>query len=153
MVLATTADDPIRPTAGRREMHRARLAAGNTTLAAIELGEHRIQRPALGDIEAMRAIGRKHQVIGTQGITDADSDRLLADRQMDRALDLVGGIEVDDPLFNEPDQQRRPEQATVQFVFRSQITTLPVLGRCRPLLARGWYRRTDGLAIHSRPDK
>ena len=110
------------PDLGRREVHRARLAARNATLAAVQLGEHGVQSSALGDVEAVRAIGRENEVVGAQPIANADRDRLLADRQMDRALDLVGRIELDDPFLDEPDQQRRPEQPAIdRFILHRQM--------------------------------
>ena len=109
---------------GCGEVHRARFAARNAALAPVQLGEHGVQPSALGDVEAMRAIGREHQIVGAQPIANADRDRLLTDRQMDRALDLVGRIERDDPLLDEPDQQRRPEQPAIdRFILHRQ--TLP----------------------------
>src|SRR5882757_9694156 len=41
---------------------------------------------------------------------------------MDRALDLVGRIERDDPFLDEPDQQRRPEQPAIdRFILHRQM--------------------------------
>jgi hypothetical protein len=63
-----------------------------------------------------------HEVVGAQPIANADRDRLLANRQMDRALDLVGRIERDDPFLDEPDQQRRPEQPAIdRFILHRQM--------------------------------
>jgi hypothetical protein len=122
MVLATgrRSHGPTR----RRQVHRPRLATRDAASAPVQLREHGAELPAFGDIETVRAIGRKNQIVSTQSITDSDSDRLLADRQMDRTLDLVGWIELDDPLFDEADQQRRPEHPTIdRFILHWQ--TLP----------------------------
>ena len=109
---------------GCGEVHRARLAARDAARAAVQLGEHGVEPAALGDVEAVRAVGREHQVVGPQAVAHADRDRLLADRQMDRALDPVGRIELDDPLLDQPDQQRRPEQPAIdRFIPHRQ--TLP----------------------------
>src|SRR5260370_6567911 len=116
-------------------MHGAGLALGNTAQPAIKLGKHGVQATALGNVEAVRTVGGKNQIICPECVADTHCHRLLADREMDRALDAIGGVKVDDSLFNEPDQKRGPKQAAVQFVLRSQISTLPVLGALPPTFA------------------
>jgi len=104
-----TGDDRGRahqPDFRRRQMHRTGLALGDAADAAVEFREHLRQRAALGDVEAVRTVGREHEIVRVQGIADPDRDGLLADRQMNGALDPVGRVELNDALFDQPDHQR-----------------------------------------------
>ena len=68
---------------------------------AVQLGDHRAQVAALGEVERVAAVGAEHDVVGAQRVADADRHRLLPDGQVDRALDLVGGVDAGD-LFLDP---------------------------------------------------
>ena len=93
------------------EMHRARLAAGAAVDLAVELGHHAWNIAALGEIERVAAIGAEQDVRRLQVIADGRRHGFLADAEMDRALDLVRGIEADDLFFDPPDQVHRPIEA------------------------------------------
>jgi len=73
MVLATTADEPMRPDLGAVECIEPAFAARNAALAPVELREHGVQPAALGDVEAMRAIGSEYEIVGAQPIANADA--------------------------------------------------------------------------------
>ena len=55
----------------------------------------------------MPAIGRRHNVVGTQHIANADRHRFLTDRQMHRAFDLVGRIDARDFFFSAANKPQR----------------------------------------------
>ena len=105
-------------------MHGPGLALGDAAETAVKLGKHGIERAALGDVEPVRSIGREHQVVGLQGVADTDGNGFLADRQMNRALDAIRGIELDNTLFDQPDRECRPKQAAIE-VIRLQALALP----------------------------
>ena len=74
------------------DVHRAAAAAAIAVFLAEELGEHQLRIGALGDAMAMAAMGRGDVVGLAQRHGGADRARLLADRQMHRAVDQAAHI-------------------------------------------------------------
>src|SRR5207248_927628 len=92
--------------------------------------DHRSQIAPLGEVERMAAVGAEDDVAGTQGGADADGDRLLADREMNRALDAVGRIEPGDLLLDpanpaERSMQRREHDPPPERLAEDARHTLP----------------------------
>src|SRR5579875_1192176 len=81
-------------------MHRAAFPFGATGGFAVKLGDHAIQIAALGKVVGMPAIGHKHHIFRPKRLAYSYSDGLLADRQMARAFDLIGGVNPSDLLFD-----------------------------------------------------
>ena len=90
------------------QVHGAPLAGGAARLLAVHFRHHRARISTLGQIERMAAIGAGDHVFCAQHITHPDRDRFLADRQMNRAFDLVLGINLGDPFFHAPDKIQGP---------------------------------------------
>ena len=95
------------------EMHRAAFAAGDAGRLAVELGEQTAQRRTLGEEGGVAAIGRRHHVVRAQHVAHADRDGFLSDRQVDRALDLVGRIDARDFFLGAADQTQRAVKSFV----------------------------------------
>src|SRR5262249_7641350 len=86
-----------------QQMHRATLTARTAGILAVELGKHPREIPALGDIDAMAAV-RPVQVVGrTQRPAHPGGYRFLADGQVNGALDLIGRIDLNNPLLGQSD--------------------------------------------------
>jgi hypothetical protein len=66
------------------------------------------------------AIGAGHDVVGAQGIAHPHSNRLLADREMHRALDLIGRIDVCDDFFEPPCQVELPVEPFERLTVRAR---------------------------------
>ena len=100
------------------EMHRAAFAAGNAGRFAVELGHHALEIAALGEIGGVPAIGRRDDIAGLQRVAHADSDELLPDREMNRAFDLVAGVDARNLLL---DAANPPQRAVYAFDIRVLI--------------------------------
>ena len=73
----------------------------------------------------MRAIGRKHQIVRPQRIADTHGNRFLTDRKMDRALDAIGGVKLDNALFDQANQERSPEKPPIDLIMIRHAMSLP----------------------------
>ena len=71
------------------------------------------QVTTLRQVSCVATIGRADHVVGAQYIAHADRDRLLADCQVNRALDLIARIDTSDFLFNATNVQ----QGTIQPLY------------------------------------
>src|SRR5262249_32156789 len=80
------------------------LAARAPIILAEQLRHHGLGVAAFGKIRGMAAIGRGYDIVGTQRIAHADRDRLLPDRKMHWALDLVGRLHFSDRFHESPGQ-------------------------------------------------
>src|SRR5919108_5415000 len=94
-------------------MHGPALAAGAAGGLAVQLGEHGAQAAALRQVERVPAVGAEDDVLRPQRGADADGDRLLADGEVDRALDLVTRVSPGDLLFHPADAVERAVQRGV----------------------------------------
>src|SRR6185369_9943924 len=70
-------------------MHRAALAAEQSTLAAHQFAEHALHRRAARERMRVAAIRAERPVVGTHRHAERSGDRFLAKRQVARALDQV----------------------------------------------------------------
>ena len=87
----------------RDQMHRAATAPGAPGRFAIQLGHHRGEVAALGQVVPMRAMATPDVVVPAERGADAGGDRFLADVEMARRLDLARLYQVRHALFESPD--------------------------------------------------
>src|SRR5256885_14629897 len=76
-----TADDGVGAQVARlriRDVHRAALAAAVARLLAEQLGEHPVDRGALGQAVAVAAVGAGGEIVAAQGLAHPDGHALLA---------------------------------------------------------------------------
>src|SRR5262249_5696411 len=88
------------------EVHRAALAARAAGGLAVQLGDHLPQVAAAGPAEGVATVGAEDDVARAQRLADADRDRLLADRQVDRAPNAVPGKDACDLFLGGADPVR-----------------------------------------------
>src|SRR5690348_1978561 len=70
---------------------------------------------------------------------------------MNRALNAIGRVESDDPLLDEPDQERGSEQTAIQLVLATQIRLSRRRGHVRPAECAGQsYRMPRPLSMRLR---
>lgn len=100
------------------EVHRAALAPVAARRTAEHLGHHRLGVDALGDALPVVAEGREHGVVGLQSGDHARVDRLLADRQVDEALELVVRFEDVDAVLELADADHRPVEIVRQLTVK-----------------------------------
>ena len=91
------------------DMHRAAAPPAIAALAPEELGEHRRELGALGDAMAVAAMGRGDVVGVAQRHADANRRRLLADRQMHRAVAQAADVGVLRRLLEAADAMHAPQ--------------------------------------------
>ena len=104
------ADDAVGAEDAEREiddMHRAALALAVAGALAVELRHHAVEASALGDQMAVAAMGRGDAIGLAQRRAYAGRARLLADRDVDEAGDLVGDREVADLALELPNPLHR----------------------------------------------
>jgi hypothetical protein len=92
------------------QVHRAAKAAAEAAFAAHQLRHHRVERGALRDRVPVRAVAAVDRVVVPELPADGRRHSLLADAQVDQAVDLVGPLELPDPLLEHPDPPHRAEQ-------------------------------------------
>src|SRR5439155_23726242 len=68
---------------------------------------HPAKIAALGEVERVTPVEPEHHILRAQGLADPDRDSLLADRQVHRALDLVGRVDLRDLLLDPADAVQR----------------------------------------------
>ena len=81
------------------QMHRAALAAHQADVTQHQFAEHALHRGAAGERMRVAAIGAERLVALAHRDAEPRRDRLLADRQMARALDHVLQKEIEGALF------------------------------------------------------
>src|SRR6266568_1595772 len=86
-------------------MHGTATAAATSRLLAHEFAEHGLQVPALRKIMGVAAMRRHDLISRAQQRTNANGNRLLADRQMDRAAHLLLPVAARDLFFDETNAQ------------------------------------------------
>ena len=83
----------------RGQMHRAALAAHQADVAQHQLAEHALHRGAASERVRVAAVGAERLVALAHRDAEARRDRLLAERQMARALDHVLQEEIERALL------------------------------------------------------
>ncbi len=101
---------PHHPMFGGGEVHRAALAAEQTAFTAHQFAEHLLDRHAARQRVGMTAIGAERQVARLHRAGKTGRDRLLAEREMARALDQVLEEEVVGTLLRLPDHELQAEE-------------------------------------------
>ena len=96
------------------QVHRAAFAARAAVDLAVELGDHAPQVAAFGEIHRMAAVRPEDDVVRLEGLAGADRHALLPDRQVNRALDLVGRIDARDLFLDPPDAVERAVESGVE---------------------------------------
>jgi hypothetical protein len=91
-------------------VHRAALAAAVPGVTAGQLGEHQAEVRALGDGVGVRAVPADHVVVAVERRAGADGDALLADAEVQQALQLPLGVQLGDLLLERPDPPHRVQQ-------------------------------------------
>ena len=107
----TTPVAPIRPCSRVHEVHRPAEPAAEAVGAAHQLGQHALDRRALGERVAVGAVPAVHGVVVAQLRADRRRHALLAHAQVDQPEHLVGALELAHALLEQPDQPHRAEQA------------------------------------------
>ena len=92
----------------RGQVHRAALAAHQPAVALHQLAEHLLHRRAARERVRVAAIGAEGEVAGLHRDGEAGGDRLLAERQMARALDQVLQEEIVGALLAVADLDLQP---------------------------------------------
>src|ERR1019366_8957267 len=92
------------------EVHRPTEAAAETVAPSHQLGHHPPKRRPLGDRMPVRTMAAVDRVIGAQLGADGGGDALLADAQMDQAVDLVRALEHPHALLEHADAPHRAQQ-------------------------------------------
>jgi hypothetical protein len=104
-----TADDPVpAQEVGLlvEDVHRAAEALHHAGLLAVQLGEDRARRHALGVRVAVLAVGRDHVVVGLERGGGADAHGLLADDQVEEPTDLSAlRVRLGGGFLHPPDRQ------------------------------------------------
>src|SRR3990170_5160578 len=124
------------------DVHRAALAGAVAGGAAGDLRHQAIDIRALGDGVAVRTMAAENIVIGLELRASTDSGSLLADAEMDQALNLTGGVERGNFFFKRADEPH-PAQEFRQLcliVFLCRHTRSLVLAEG---VARGGDYATD----------
>src|SRR5207249_11526105 len=91
------ADDRVGAEVARlriRGVHRAALAAAVARLLAEQLGEHAVDRRALGQAVAVTAMRARDEVVAAQRLADADGHGLLAYIKVGQARHLGALVEL-----------------------------------------------------------
>src|SRR6185312_9295458 len=101
------------------QMHRTGLAARATIGLTVEFGYHALEIAALGEIERVAAIGAERDIVRCKRRAHADRDRFLPNREMDRALDLVRRIILDDLFFDSADSIEAAVKSRKRFACRT----------------------------------
>ena len=86
-------------------MHGTGLSPTTSRNLTVEFRKHLPKTPSFGKVKGVTAVGAKQEIRMSQALANADRDRLLADRQMNRALNFVRRIHINNPLFNQTDSQ------------------------------------------------
>ena len=136
----------------RGEMHRAALAAHQAVVALHELAQHLLHRHAARERVRMAAIGAEAEIAGLHRLGEAGGDRLLAEREMARALDQVLQEEIVGALLAVADldlqaielEPGRLADIVVQAIDRLErrpglhLASLPIVFVCKLLLTIPW---------------
>ena len=93
------------------EVHRAAETAAEAAVAAHQLGHDALERRALRDRVAVRAVAAVDGVVVAQLPADADRHRLLADAQVHEAVHLVGALS----------SPTRSSKTRIRHIARSRI--------------------------------
>ena len=93
------------------EVHRAAEPTAEPAVAPHQLGHRALERRALRDRVAVRAVARVDGVAVAQLRAHCGGDALLPDAEVDQPVDLVGAREPPDPLLEQADPPHRREQA------------------------------------------
>ena len=93
------------------EVHRAAEPAAQPAVAPHQLGHRPLQRRALRDRVTVRAVPGVDGVVVPQLRAHGRGDALLTDAEVDQPVDLVGALELGDPLLEQPDPPHRRQQA------------------------------------------
>ena len=91
----------------RGQMHRAAFAAHQAVVALHQLAQHLFDRHAARQRMGMAAIGAERQIAGLHGGGEAGGDRLLAERQVARALHQILQKQIEGALLGLADLDLR----------------------------------------------
>src|SRR5882724_7304337 len=92
------------------EVHRPAVPVRAALELPVELGHQLIRMRALCERVPMRAVRRGNHVAVGKRAADADSDRLLPDRDVQEPRQLAGAEALLDLLLEAPDQEHLPEE-------------------------------------------
>ncbi len=120
------ADDPGKPAADDRvraevpdldvvEVHRAAVAAAAAFGLPVQLGHDPLDRSSLRDRVAVRAMGRRDDVLARERSADAGRGGLLADRDMEESRQLTRAKAILHLLLEPADEEHLPEEAAQDF--------------------------------------
>ena len=101
---------------GRGQVHRAALAAHQAVVALHQFAQHLLDRHAARQRVRVSAVGAKRQVARLHGGGKTGGDRLLAERQVARALDEVLQKQIERALLGLADLDLRAIQAKPRFL-------------------------------------
>ena len=113
-------DDGVRPEVPDLEVvqvHRAAEPARAALLLPVQLGHDRVDVRPLRDRVAVRAVGRRDDVLARERGADPGRDRLLPDRDVQEPGQLAGAEALLDLLLEAPDQEHLAEEVA-QRVLR-----------------------------------
>ena len=105
------ADDGVRAhdaVLGRGQVHRAALAAHQAVVALHEFAQHLLDRDAAGERMGVAPIGAEREIAGLHRAGEARRHRLLAERQVARALHQVLQEQVVGALLGFAEHHLRP---------------------------------------------
>jgi hypothetical protein len=92
------------------EVHRAAVTLAAAFELPVELRHDGVRVRAPRERVAVRAMGRGEDVAVVERLTDADSDRLLADRNVEEAGQLARAEALLDLLLEAPDQEHLAQE-------------------------------------------
>ncbi len=133
------------PVLGRGEVHRAALAAHQAVVALHQLAQHLVDRHAAGERMGVAAIGAERQVAGLHGGGEAGRHRLLAERQVARALDQVLQEQIEGALLGLADLDLHAVHGEPHL-----LADVVVDARTGPVGCAGWFFRHYGTSDKGR---
>src|SRR5580704_750488 len=103
------------PGVGIGDVHRPALPLAVARFLAEQFRKHAIGRRAFREAVSVAAVGARDVVRASERLADAGRDRVFADVQVSEPRHQRAGIEVVDPLLEQPDRHHLPVH--VQQVF------------------------------------